>query len=227
MTAIAVARAALCLRLQIKYVVHAAWALDFSDRFSFQTALLLDPNSDDTTQKEALMYIIHFFGDIHQPLHTEELDRGGNEIHVCFDKRCSKENLHGIWDTDIVHKINHLKHNEKHNEEKTAAKAWANTLYSSSANLADECTDVNNAEGCAIAWATETNAYICSYVLAKGKEWLESNDLGGSYYKGAVPVVTGQITNAGVRLGAWINAIAAARSSQHQFLSQNGENVEL
>ena len=35
----------------------------------------------------------------HQPLHTEKLDRGGNDIHACFDKHCAKQNLHAIWDT--------------------------------------------------------------------------------------------------------------------------------
>jgi hypothetical protein len=75
------------------------------------------------------MYLIHFLGDIHQPLHVENLDRGGNDIHVCFDHRCNKENLHGIWDTDIIHKARGLKHSEKHNEEKEAASKWADELH--------------------------------------------------------------------------------------------------
>uniref|UniRef100_A0A7S2W9L2 Aspergillus nuclease S(1) n=1 Tax=Eucampia antarctica TaxID=49252 RepID=A0A7S2W9L2_9STRA len=35
------------------------------------------------TKKQALKFLIHFIGDIHQPLHvSRQSDRGGNEIHV-------------------------------------------------------------------------------------------------------------------------------------------------
>jgi hypothetical protein len=160
------------------------------------------------------MYLIHFIGDIHQPLHDEAISRGGNEIHVCFDNRCSKENLHGIWDTDIIHKINGLKHTEKHNQEKDAAAKWADQLYSSNqaqgADIMRECVDLQNPEKCSIQWAEEANAYVCSYVMQPGVEWLESNDLGGDYYTGAVAIVESQISKAGIRLATWINALAGA-----------------
>lgn len=169
------------------------------------------------------MYIIHFIGDVHQPLHVEKVDRGGNEIHVCFDDRCAKsENLHGIWDTDIVHKINGLKHNEKHNQERDAAQKWADSLFTSDPqSLAGECTDLNDVEKCVLEWAQESNAYVCSYVLANGIDWLENNDLGGEYYDGAAPIVESQIAKAGVRLGAWLNALAdAVGGSSENFIIQ-------
>jgi hypothetical protein len=173
------------------------------------------------------MYLIHFIGDIHQPLHDEAIKRGGNEIHVCFDNRCSKENLHGIWDTDIIHKINGLKHTEKHNQEKEAAAKWADTLYSANqAATAAECVDLQNPEKCSIQWAAEANAYVCSYVLQPGVEWLENNDLGGSYYDGAVAIVEGQIGKAGVRLAAWINGLVAGSAAGEGFKIQDS-SVEL
>lgn len=191
-----------------------------------QTSILLDPNTAATDLSEALMYAIHFIGDIHQPLHDEAIARGGNEIKVCFDNRCSKENLHGIWDTDIIHKICGLKHTEKHNEEKEAAAKWAEKLHSANAEgleVKDECSDLNNAEKCAVGWAEEANAYVCSYVMQPGQEWLENNDLGGDYYDGAVTIVESQISKAGVRLAAWINALAAAVPSA----SREGGRVDL
>jgi hypothetical protein len=52
---------------------------------------------DKNEQTDALKFLIHFFGDLHQPLYAEGLDRGGNEIHVYFDGRCGRdENLHSI-----------------------------------------------------------------------------------------------------------------------------------
>lgn len=169
------------------------------------------------------MYLIHFIGDIHQPLHTESIDRGGNEIKVCFDNRCGKENLHGIWDTDIIHKINGLKHSEKHNEEKEAAAKWADQLYAGNSakgihSAADECNNIQDPESCSMQWASETNAFVCSYVMTNGIDWLENNDLGGDYYQGAVPVVEDRISKAGVRLGSWINALASAVGSEASFV---------
>lgn len=176
------------------------------------------------------MYILHFIGDLHQPLHTEGLARGGNDIHVCFDHRCSRENLHGIWDTDIVHKINGLHHSEKYNEEKLAAKKWADELFNATTlNVQDECSDVEAAESCSLKWTVETNKLVCSHVFAPGVDWLKENDLGGDYYTSAAPIVTAQIANAGIRAGAWINAIAALRTERGIVVPMEGaaENLEL
>lgn len=49
----------------------------------------------------ALYFLIHFVGDLHQPLHVgREEDEGGNKIVVYwFDK---KTNLHSLWDTMLI-----------------------------------------------------------------------------------------------------------------------------
>ena len=76
--------------------------------------------------------------------------------------------------------------------------------------LANECTDLANPNKCGIEWATEANSLVCKYVLAPGLDWVKENDLGrGEYYEGAAPVVELQVARAGVRLAAWVNAIAA------------------
>lgn len=49
----------------------------------------------------ALRFLVHFVGDLHQPLHSgRPEDRGGNDI----DRKWSgkKTNLHAIWDSSIV-----------------------------------------------------------------------------------------------------------------------------
>ena len=42
--------------------------------------VLKDPKADKQDRKEALLFVVHFVGDMHQPLHTgnREDDRGGN-----------------------------------------------------------------------------------------------------------------------------------------------------
>jgi hypothetical protein len=68
-------------------------------------------------QAEALMFLIHFVGDLHQPLHAaDNADRGGNCVAVAvFDKKPGtsgssqsyRPNLHGAWDTDLVEAVAH------------------------------------------------------------------------------------------------------------------------
>ena len=50
---------------------------------------------------EALRFLIHFVGDVHQPLHAaDRRDKGGNDVKVRWhNKRLS---LHQIWDQDVV-----------------------------------------------------------------------------------------------------------------------------
>jgi nuclease S1 len=53
--------------------------------------------------KGDLGLLIHFIGDIHQPLHcASNADRGGNCVHI--DSR-SATDLHGFWDNDVVMEI--------------------------------------------------------------------------------------------------------------------------
>lgn len=60
-------------------------------------------NADNVEEQlEALLFISHWFADIHQPLHVSfKSDRGGNDTQVqSRDKRC--KNLHQVWDNCLV-----------------------------------------------------------------------------------------------------------------------------
>lgn len=50
---------------------------------------------------QALKFLVHFVGDIHQPLHVGKPgDRGGNDVRV---KWFNKEvNLHHLWDEELI-----------------------------------------------------------------------------------------------------------------------------
>jgi S1/P1 Nuclease len=64
-------------------------------------AVLRDPNAPATQRREALMFVIHFIGDMHQPLHSsDDKDKGGNDKHVVFDGR--NMNLHSLWDGGLL-----------------------------------------------------------------------------------------------------------------------------
>lgn len=56
-----------------------------------------EPISPDT----ALRLLVHFMGDLHQPLHVGGTDLGGNAVSVSWMKRW-QTNLHSTWDDEMV-----------------------------------------------------------------------------------------------------------------------------
>ncbi|HET7436002.1 MAG TPA: S1/P1 nuclease [Thermoanaerobaculia bacterium] len=70
-------------------------------------ALLGDESQKNDVRREALIYLVHFVGDLHQPFHcgSGELgngksDLGGNLVHVTLNGRT--DNLHHIWDGTLI-----------------------------------------------------------------------------------------------------------------------------
>ncbi len=64
----------------------------------------LRTSKDDAQRRQALLFLVHFVGDIHQPLHAAErgCDKGGNSEHVNFSADGLKESnvaLHHVWDS--------------------------------------------------------------------------------------------------------------------------------
>ncbi|HXJ44316.1 MAG TPA: S1/P1 nuclease, partial [Bryobacteraceae bacterium] len=58
---------------------------------------------DEFGGKGDLSLLIHFMGDIHQPLHcATNADRGGNCVTV---ELVQSQNLHSAWDTDLVKEV--------------------------------------------------------------------------------------------------------------------------
>ncbi|KAG4440570.1 hypothetical protein IFR05_003937 [Cadophora sp. M221] len=179
-----------------------------------QTSLFLSPISSENTTREALMYLMHFIGDLHQPLHVEDAARGGNDIKPVRFGGVHTLNLHSVWDTTIPHKMRNLTGTLSDVQERAAASAWADELFELNAergvSARSECSDVSTPDKCALQWANESNKWICKYVMKESEEWLEDrdNDLGEEYYDGAKPIVNELIGLAGARLGAWMNAMA-------------------
>jgi len=69
------------------------------------TGLLQDwvnHDASDDTADEALKFLVHFLGDLHQPLHLTNRERGGNSVKVAWDRRHT--NLHSLWDGLIIAK---------------------------------------------------------------------------------------------------------------------------
>jgi hypothetical protein len=81
----------------------------------------VDGHEDMGKANEALKFLVHFMGDMHQPLHLTGRDRGGNSVNVTFDGRRTSAfsssskpvdmtdlspsiDLHSLWDTYMIAK---------------------------------------------------------------------------------------------------------------------------
>jgi hypothetical protein len=96
-------------KYDISQVCQQSCIIDVIGKFAQQ----LKTSSDPKARADALRFLIHFVGDIHQPLHDETNgDRGGNCIPVEYEEESPRKtspdhedyfpNLHAVWDTDIL-----------------------------------------------------------------------------------------------------------------------------
>lgn len=77
----------------------------------------LKASADLTEERvEALRFVIHFVGDMHQPLHAStNADSGGNCVPMSFferrtqitnpERKSFSPNLHSVWDTEILRRF--------------------------------------------------------------------------------------------------------------------------
>ena len=66
-----------------------------------EAGLLRDPRAPFSVRRDTLLFLIHFVGDLHQPLHAvDRHDKGGNGFIVYQGRK--RSNLHRVWDEDLV-----------------------------------------------------------------------------------------------------------------------------
>lgn len=66
--------------------------------------ILKDPKATTKARVEALVFLIHFVGDLHQPLHAGDRgDKGGNDVKADYGfYGPARFNLHSIWDGPLA-----------------------------------------------------------------------------------------------------------------------------
>lgn len=150
-------------------------------------AVLKDPKADRATKAEALKFVVHLVGDMHQPLHDEDNgDKGGNTRHVIFDGR--HDNLHWIWDTGLLERINR-------SEQDFAAELEKRTAPQDRAEWE---------KGSIEDWVLEGHRLAQSVAygdLASGNPAV----IGPEYERQADPAIETQLEKAGVRLAYLLN----------------------
>ena len=157
------------------------------DRITEFRLVLADRNAPRQNRIEALKFLVHFVGDVHQPMHAIGEARGGNDIHVSEfgSTQCGKYpcNLHFAWDTGLITHAGI-------SEERYVARL--NELIASR-KLTFQ------AGGTPAEWANE------SFLLAK-KVWLnEGGAVDETYFENNIGVVNRRLALAGIRLAREIN----------------------
>ena len=165
-------------------------------------ATLQDPNASLADKQLALRFIVHLVGDLHQPLHVGKCcDKGGNDVKVSWFGKPT--NLHAAWDSAIVD-------DEQLSFSELAAKLVRHT---SDADVV-AWWDINPRD-----WVSESAQYreqIYANIpppkkpdgkAKKGEQPLP--DLSYSYVYKFTPLMEQRLSQAGVRLAAYLNAIYA------------------
>ena len=163
----------------------------------------------NVTCSQALKWVAHFFGDIHQPLHTNARAIGGNTYKVIFGNHTTQ--LHKVWDAYIPYFAANVSHPFSNLSIDPFFTSLVNRIkrdeFYSAPYLWLACSDPSTPEICATIWAKESNRWDCDYVWSRVTN---DTDLGtNGYAVGAVPIVELQISKAAVRLGAWLNRLVA------------------
>jgi hypothetical protein len=167
-----------------------ACVVDKVSQFAFE---LEAPGTDSEERVFALKFLLHFVGDMHQPLHaSDNNDAGGNSIKVTVDgfPHKAKDELHGFWDTQFVDALGMP-------PAALAKKLWEQITPEQEAQWKDGTVD---------DWAME--AFDISFTDVYGDPPLSKDmpqHLDSAYVAQAEKDVALQLSKAGVRLAAVLN----------------------
>jgi hypothetical protein len=193
-----------------------------------ELAVLRKTDASAQERADALRFLVHFVGDLHQPLHaTTNDDRGGNCVPVTFFGTVPtkpnpltedyRPNLHGIWDTDILERFESGETVQQIAEAleskfKTQIPTWESRPPDpiawgwESHQIAEDTT--YGALPVKISIETPTPVNACSDDNHISTRMLNLNEqLGESYEDAAAAVVQEQLAKAGSRLANELNKL--------------------
>ena len=192
------------------------------------TTRILDPTLPRDQTAQALKFLVHFLGDITQPLHDEALAIGGNKINVTWNGVV--RNLHGCWDDEMPNRLAGWSGPGSGTSaaEVIAALAasldemiWNGTFSRPEVEQWTDCVDPNAPEHCALQWARDANHWVCTYVLLDAD--IRGKELNGTYFEGAKRIIQVQLAKGGVRLAHYLNNLAQVADSQTRWSAGSQE----
>ncbi len=186
---------------------------------AYELNILRDKSKTGADRAKALRYLIHFYGDLTQPLHdSDNHDQGGNCTRITLFGQERLENLHGIWDDRLLSRdVNERKSNQSDyakgidtefgakwqtwGEAKTDVNAWAWEGHEIARSVtygkltppipvADPALGQTDRDGCNVERAKVEALHVA---------------IAGEYAAVAVPVIRQQLAKAAYRLAGLLN----------------------
>lgn len=143
-----------------------------------------DPRLSPAARREALLFLVHFVGDMHQPLHcANNHDRGGNDVTVKVDGKAM--NLHHLWDSAWLDRM-----------------SPEDQLFVSLSQSITPEQKADWARGTVEDWAAESFDLARKVVYGSLPPARRVDEM---YQHAAVPVVETQLEKAAVRLAEILN----------------------
>ncbi|NRB48737.1 MAG: S1/P1 nuclease [Saprospiraceae bacterium] len=198
-------------------MVNVVWAINQMED------VLLSPKARPVDKARHLAFLVHFVGDIHQPLHSTSVHNndlpGGNlggNIYPLDSQRW--RNLHALWDSGCGYLANYNNINPYGSPKEALTKEEIDRLW----KLAEEIIALAPKEeivGLELMdpdfWALESHKLAIKYgyqgvneIDENGREiWLKPNMAPSRLYlKNGQEVVVKRLATAGYRLGAMLNS---------------------
>ena len=157
--------------------------------------VLRDPNANLADKQLALRFIIHLVGDLHQPFHAGKCcDKGGNDVKVTWFGKPT--NLHAVWDSAMV------------DEEQLSFSELAAKLER---HISDreiiQWWDIDPRDW--VKESAEVRDPLYPAPSTSGERDANVPDLSFSYVYRFTPLMEKRLSQAGVRLAAYLNAVFA------------------
>ena len=161
---------------------------DIYTKILFLTAELKKKNLEQEKKVMYLRLLIHFVGDIHQPMHTGRFeDLGGNKIQLTWFGQ--NTNLHRVWDSDLID-----------------SQQLSYTEYSRSINFIDK-NQLHSMQSQDVAQWVKDSYRISEKLYAKVGN---GDKLGFRYIYDNIDIANQQLLRGGIHLAALLNSIFSA-----------------
>ncbi len=150
--------------------------------------VLKDAHASEADRRVALEFLVHFVGDLHQPLHAvDNDDKGGNLVQVVFFGQPS--NLHSVWDSGI---LNHVE-------------PYGNKLAEELGRGITPAEREQWGKGSVEDWALESHRLAREVAYKNLPPGPPPLALGQAYVDATAPAVKVQLEKAGIRLAKILN----------------------
>ena len=152
-----------------------------------QMQIITDKSASREQKVEALKFVVHFVGDLHQPMHVSRAeDKGGNTVQLNYDGQGT--NLHSLWDSKLIE--------------------HSGLDYQQLASTCDRATPVQIRQWQSdpvVKWMWES--YEITSKLYAEVDAMSSRSIGQDYYTAHWPIIQQRLEQAGIRLAGLLNVL--------------------